>query len=77
MFFCSWQKAKPSRNCDAIVGKNIVYIRPHARSFLKFCLDNFYVAFWSSGKRENIEPVINELFNEKELAQRKDVLGII
>ncbi|KPM35134.1 hypothetical protein AK830_g11429 [Neonectria ditissima] len=35
--------------------------RPHARAFLSYCLDTFYVAIWSSARPENVSRMVAQL----------------
>lgn len=37
--------------------------RPHARSFLSYCLDTFYVAIWSSARPENVSNMVDQLID--------------
>lgn len=39
---------------DAMVGQFKVWIRPHGREFLQWCLQHFAVGIWSSAKYHNI-----------------------
>lgn len=37
--------------------------RPHAKSFLSYCLDTFYVAIWSSARPENVSKMVAQLLD--------------
>lgn len=43
-------------------GRSLVWERPHATTFVEWCMARFTVALWSSGKKKNIEPIVRELF---------------
>lgn len=35
--------------------------RPHAKRFMQYCLDNFYVAVWSSARPRNVNNMVSQL----------------
>ncbi|OAQ63482.1 NLI interacting factor [Pochonia chlamydosporia 170] len=40
--------------------------RPHARAFLKYCLDTFYLAIWSSARPQNVNNMVAQLLTPEE-----------
>ncbi|KAH6892068.1 HAD-like domain-containing protein [Thelonectria olida] len=40
--------------------------RPHARSFLSYCLETFYVAIWSSARPENVSKMVDQLIDQSQ-----------
>ncbi|KAJ6438651.1 low-temperature viability LTV1 [Purpureocillium lavendulum] len=38
--------------------------RPHARAFLDYCLDTFYLAVWSSARPENVARMLDQLLTD-------------
>ncbi|KAJ4250578.1 hypothetical protein NW762_011837 [Fusarium torreyae] len=40
--------------------------RPHAKSFLNYCLDTFYVAIWSSARPENVSKMVDNLLTPEQ-----------
>ncbi|KAF7544633.1 hypothetical protein G7046_g9746 [Stylonectria norvegica] len=40
--------------------------RPHAKDFLSYCLDTFYVAIWSSARPENVNRMVAQLLNPEQ-----------
>lgn len=55
---------RPSRRNPA----NFV-ARPHALEFLAYCLDTFYVVFWSSARTQNVANMCNQLLKPHQLRQ--------
>ncbi|XP_057444839.1 uncharacterized protein LOC130737086 [Lotus japonicus] len=54
-----------SREPDLIFGKNhLVFVRQHCREFLKFCFEKFVVAIWSSKMSDNVEKLVEFLFQD-------------
>lgn len=51
------------RDFDFIVGQYFVYKRPYLDEFLKFCLENFEVAIWTSSTRNYAEKIIENIFD--------------
>ncbi|KAF4338821.1 hypothetical protein FBEOM_7291 [Fusarium beomiforme] len=47
--------------------------RPHAKTFLKYCLDVFHVAIWSSARPENVNRMVDQLLTPE---QRERVLVV-
>ncbi|KAG8464089.1 hypothetical protein KFE25_000257 [Diacronema lutheri] len=45
--------------CDLRDGGRDVYFRPHAREFVRFCLERFDVAIWTSAKLSSISRVLD------------------
>lgn len=41
--------------------------RPHAKSFLNYCLNNFYVAIWSSARPDNVEKMVERLLTPQQV----------
>lgn len=55
--------------------------RPHARSFLKYCLDTFHLAIWSSARPQNVNNMVAQLLTPDECARcvvvwARDRLGL-
>ncbi|KAG8421847.1 hypothetical protein J3458_003686 [Metarhizium acridum] len=55
--------------------------RPHARSFLKYCLDTFHLAIWSSARPDNVNSMVAQLLAPDECARcvvvwARDRLGL-
>ncbi|RDA95727.1 hypothetical protein CP533_1107 [Ophiocordyceps camponoti-saundersi (nom. inval.)] len=55
--------------------------RPHARRFLKYCLDTFRLAIWSSARPENVERMVSQLLTPEQrsrcvVAWGRDRLGL-
>eukprot|EP00041_Stephanoeca_diplocostata_P042841 m.11672 g.11672 ORF g.11672 m.11672 type:complete len:641 (+) comp8872_c0_seq1:347-2269(+) len=50
---------------DLAYGKFVAFERPHARRFVRWLLDCFDVAVWSSAKRQNILPVVKHITGDK------------
>ena len=40
--------------------------RPHAKQFLSYCLDTFYVAIWSSARPENVDKMVDKLLTKEQ-----------
>ncbi|XP_024520960.1 uncharacterized protein LOC9639528 isoform X1 [Selaginella moellendorffii] len=55
---------RPPRLHDAVVGRFLVYRRPHCEEFLQFCLRHFHVAVWSSAKEHNVMGMVNLILGE-------------
>lgn len=47
--------------------------RPHAKDFLKYCLDTFYLAIWSSARPDNVNNMVAQLLTPE---QRKKCVVI-
>ncbi|KAF5712904.1 hypothetical protein FMUND_8182 [Fusarium mundagurra] len=47
--------------------------RPHAKTFMKYCLDAFHVAIWSSARPENVNRMVEQLLTPE---QRERVLVV-
>ncbi|GMN39336.1 hypothetical protein TIFTF001_008575 [Ficus carica] len=47
-----------SRRPDAAYGNNLVFLRPHCKDFIKFCLKRFEVGIWSSAKEYNVDSTL-------------------
>ena len=60
------KKVKPNYKHDLKIGQVKIWIRPHAKTFLKYCLENFNIAIWTSVKIKNILPILDALFNEED-----------
>ncbi|KAK7416449.1 hypothetical protein QQZ08_012000 [Neonectria magnoliae] len=41
--------------------------RPHARAFLSYCLETFYVAIWSSARPENVSRMVAQLLTPEQV----------
>ncbi|CAN6843802.1 unnamed protein product [Brassica oleracea] len=53
-------RRKPeNRSPDATCGPNLVYKRPFAGEFMKFCLERFEVGIWSSANESNVDIILN------------------
>ncbi len=48
------------------VGTHIVYLRPFAKEFIKFCLDNYHLGFLTSATRKNAEPILKRLIPKED-----------
>ncbi|CAN8287428.1 unnamed protein product [Cochlearia groenlandica] len=53
------RKKPKNRTPDASCGPNLVYKRPFAEEFIKFCLDRFKVGIWSSACERNVDMTLN------------------
>ncbi|KAH8733328.1 HAD-like domain-containing protein [Ilyonectria robusta] len=40
--------------------------RPHARAFMSYCLETFYVAIWSSARPENVSKMVEQLLTPEQ-----------
>ncbi|KAF4963927.1 hypothetical protein FZEAL_10904 [Fusarium zealandicum] len=40
--------------------------RPHAKAFMSYCLDTFYVAIWSSARPENVDKMVAQLLTPEQ-----------
>ena len=43
--------------------------RPHAKRFMQYCLDNFYVAIWSSARPRNVNNMVAQLLTPAQVKQ--------
>lgn len=43
--------------------------RPHAKIFLRYCIQTFHVAIWSSARPENVEKMVEKLLTPEERDQ--------
>ncbi|KEY66194.1 hypothetical protein S7711_07651 [Stachybotrys chartarum IBT 7711] len=43
--------------------------RPHAKQFLSYCLDTFYVAIWSSARPDNVNKMVDRLLTPEQRAK--------
>ena len=50
--------AHAQRPPDAVVGSFRIWLRPHAREFLQWCLQRFAVGIWSSAMQKNVESLL-------------------
>lgn len=41
--------------------------RPHAKRFMQYCLDNFYVAIWSSARPRNVHNMVTQLLTPAQM----------
>ncbi|WZY90529.1 hypothetical protein YC2023_047264 [Brassica napus] len=48
-----------NRSPDATCRPNLVYKRPFAGEFMKFCLERFEVGIWSSANESNVDIILN------------------
>ncbi|CAA7042071.1 unnamed protein product [Microthlaspi erraticum] len=55
----SMRKKPKNRSPDATCGPNLVYKRPFAEEFMKFCLERFEVGVWSSARESNVDAISN------------------
>ncbi|KAG7638716.1 FCP1 homology domain [Arabidopsis thaliana x Arabidopsis arenosa] len=53
------RKKPKNRSPDASCGPNLVYKRPFAEEFMKFCLERFEVGIWSSACEKNVDIVLS------------------
>jgi len=63
----------PGRNYDAIVNNNYVYIRPHAREFCGWLMNNFNVGIWSSMMKHNCSKILQIILTKKQNKKLKFV----
>ncbi|KAI1805460.1 HAD-like domain-containing protein [Daldinia bambusicola] len=49
--------------------------RPHARTFLRYCIDTFKVVIWSSAKPNNVKRMCAQLLNPEQLSRVVAVWG--
>ncbi|KAK6951950.1 hypothetical protein Daesc_006475 [Daldinia eschscholtzii] len=49
--------------------------RPHARTFLRYCIDTFKVVIWSSAKPNNVKRMCAQLLNPQQLSRVVAVWG--
>jgi len=54
-----------ARHPHTYCGKRLVWMRPYADSFLDWCMTRFAVALWSSGKRRNILPIVQQVIGSR------------
>jgi len=52
----------PSRKADCMTNGRLIFLRPHCRSFLGWCLEHFAVVVWSTAMRKNVLPLVSCLF---------------
>jgi len=55
--------------------------RPNAKKFMSYCLDNFYVAIWSSARPHNVQNMVRQLLTPEQVKQcvviwARDKLGL-
>jgi hypothetical protein len=43
--------------------------RPWAQNFIDYCLDNFYVAIWSSARPDNVEKMVHRLLTPEQVSK--------
>ncbi len=53
-----------ARPHDFVVGSYMVYKRPYVEEFIKFCVQHFKVAVWTSSTRSYAEEIVEALFPE-------------
>ncbi|CAL9235765.1 unnamed protein product [Arabidopsis halleri] len=53
------RKKPKNRSPDASCGPNLVYKRPFAEAFMKFCLERFEVGIWSSACEKNVDIILS------------------
>ena len=49
--------------------------RPHAKTFLTYCIETFHVAIWSSARPENVDKMVEKLLTPEQRAQCLVVWG--
>ncbi len=54
------------RDFDFIVGRYFVYKRPFLDDFLKFCLENFEVAVWTTATEKYAAQIVENIFDYKD-----------
>ncbi|XP_023640770.1 uncharacterized protein LOC17888339 [Capsella rubella] len=60
------RKNPKNRSPDASCGPNLVYKRPFAEEFMKFCLERFKVGIWSSACEKNVDIVLSIILENLE-----------
>ncbi|XP_019099757.1 PREDICTED: uncharacterized protein LOC104784220 [Camelina sativa] len=60
------RKKTKNRSPDASCGPNLVYKRPYAEEFIKFCLERFDVGIWSSACENNVDMVLSIVLEDLE-----------
>ena len=55
-------RGKMQREPDGKVGRFSVWLRPHARDFVRWCVERFVLVVWSTAMRHNVEPLVDFLF---------------
>ncbi|XP_010509460.1 PREDICTED: uncharacterized protein LOC104785872 [Camelina sativa] len=60
------RKKPKNRSPDASCGPNLVYKRPYAEEFMKFCLERFDVGIWSSACEKNVDIVLSIVLEDLE-----------
>ena len=53
------------------IGHKIVYIRPYAREFIKYCLKYYSVGFYTSTTEKNAKPILKKLIDKEHWKQVK------
>uniref|UniRef100_A0A1J3FWT0 Mitochondrial import inner membrane translocase subunit TIM50 n=1 Tax=Noccaea caerulescens TaxID=107243 RepID=A0A1J3FWT0_NOCCA len=53
------RKKPRNREPDASCGPNLLYKRPFAEEFMKFCLERFEIGIWSSACERNVDIVLS------------------
>ncbi|KAG7638718.1 FCP1 homology domain [Arabidopsis thaliana x Arabidopsis arenosa] len=60
------RNAPKNRSPDTSCGPNLVYKRPFAEEFMKFCLERFQVGIWSSACEKNVDIILNIILEDLE-----------
>jgi hypothetical protein len=60
--FASDLRGKPPRAADARQHGRLVFLRPHCRSFVSWCLERFEVVVWSTAMQKNVLRLVSLLF---------------
>ncbi len=53
------------------VGAHMVYLRPFAKEFIKYCLDNYHLGFLTSTTKKNAEPILKRLIPKEDWSKVK------
>lgn len=54
-----------ARSYDCKQNGRLIFLRPHCRSFVRWCLEHFWVVVWSTGMRKNVLPLVSFTFPEE------------
>jgi hypothetical protein len=53
---------RPGRPCDVHMRRKQMYKKANCYKFIDFCLENFVVGVWSSGRKGNVKQLVKCLF---------------
>lgn len=55
------------KQADKTVGKMHIFLRPHARDFLKWCSEKYHIVVWSSAMRHNVQHMVELAFRDLDI----------